>query len=165
MADEKPATRAARPGALALAFLLLIYGTWYLITTLAAGATATSSAYVIGCAAVLLALLVVEIAAQIRAFIRPRAAAAGQDDTAQDPIRWRILAPMLLLMIAFAYVATQVDYIIGTLVFMVAAMIATNPKKISWRACLIAGPAAVVLVHLLFVVVLQANLPTVFGHL
>src|SRR5690606_33896499 len=120
MADEKPATRAARPGALALAFLLLIYGTWYLITTLAAGATATSSAYVIGCAAVLLALLVVEIAAQIRAFIRPRAAAAGQDDTAQDPIRWRILAPMLLLMIAFAYVATQVDYIIGTLVFMVA---------------------------------------------
>jgi hypothetical protein len=168
--SERPGP-TPRIGASILTVLFLAFGVWYLVTTFFSESTATP--YVAGCAVVFAILVAWELTSQMVGFRRrgiPRAGArtsdAGSDVTDRpDPIRWRIFVPALALMAGFAYVATQVDYIVGTAVFTALTIMLLGKRRVPWWVSVVTAVCAVVAVHLIFVVLLKASLPSIIGIL
>ncbi|MGY1838157.1 MULTISPECIES: tripartite tricarboxylate transporter TctB family protein [unclassified Modestobacter] len=91
--------------------------------------------------------------------------AAPQQSTGTGPRKVMTFLGLIVLISLFAYVATQVDYVLGTALFMVACMWLIAPERRSWTAIVLVSAASVVGVNLIFVQVLSIRLPSVIPGL
>jgi len=184
-----PSERSRAVGGIVIAGLLLAVGIVYLTQTLAAGNSVMVSLYPLACVSLLLGLVVIDIVAALIRWRRaatsvplrdggpaeqadPSTAAEGAEAEVADPeaegaapTRWSVFAPLLLGTIVFAFVALNVDYLIGTVAFVYAAIWWLDRRRFNWWKTLIIAIASAVAVHLLFVTVLHLRLPTVIPGL
>jgi len=180
--------RARAIGGVVIAGLLLVVGIVYLVQTLAAGNRPEVSLYPLACVGVLLVLVVTDLVVSVVRWGRPSTAPASGGDASKEtgeraaaeradaevadleaedagPTRWSVFVPLLVGMIAFAFVALTVDYLLGTAAFMFAAVWWLGRPRFNWWKTLIIAVASAVAVHLLFVSVLHLRLPSVIPGL
>lgn len=181
-----------RSGPLLVSMGLLLVGIGYLYLTFASGMSKESQYLPIFIGTIFLALMVYnllkELTAARKAMVATPAAGTEQEaaktqtQLAKDPRRedtndlssnnrsvpTRLtLIGTLLLVIGFAFVATQVDYALGTFLYVGGTIVFLSPgkKKIPWIKICLLSIGSVIFVRLVFVGILNMSLPTILTGL
>jgi hypothetical protein len=178
-----------RYGPLVLVGTMLALGVAYLVSTVTADTPAEAKMFPLTCGGFFVALLAWEgISLLARRAPAPdphaaqdaRAADAGpvlpEDlgapvDPARagaagaDPHRVVRFVGLIVLVVAFSYLAVEVDYVLATALFTAASMWLIAPDRSSWKLVLGVTVGSVVSVNLLFVQLLSITLPTVLPGL
>jgi Tripartite tricarboxylate transporter TctB family len=175
---------STRYGPIVMVAAMLALGGVYLAGTIGADRSFEAKIFPLACGVVFVALLVWEgIAMLAKRTPAPDAATAGivgdapvpQSGTPAETAPERHAGTsrgdfarfvgLVLLITLFAYVATQVDYVLGTAVFMAVAMWLIAPARRSWTAIVLVTVVSVIAVNLIFVQVLSVRLPSLIPGL
>lgn len=183
------ADRSLLIGEAVLIGIFLVAGIGYLIMTMSSFSGSVAVFYPVLCGGVLVVLLLVDVVVKLVGWRRtatpqaslrpvigpaPGPAAQGEDTDAvtqvleaeeESTTRWGVFVPLLLGTVAFAVLATQVDYLISTAIFMFGAVWFLDRRRFRWWVGLIAAIATPIAIYLLFVVVLHLRLPTIIPGL
>jgi hypothetical protein len=173
-----------RYGPLVLVGAMLAGGLVYLLTTVTADSPSEARMFPLACGIVFVALLAWEGISLLAKGVPapdPQAAhdaraaddgpvlpeefgapvdAAPDEDAGADAHRVARFVVLIVLTLAFSYLAVEVDYVLATAVFTVASMWLLSPARRSWKVIVGVTAVCVVSVNLLFVGLLSINLPT-----
>jgi len=161
---------------------MLALGAAYLVTTVTADRPFEAKMFPFACAALFVALLAWE-GVSLLANGAPAPAHAGRDARATDagsspegplppagtapaaeaPGRVARFVGLVLLIVVFAYLASEVDYVLATALFTAASMWLIAPERASWRSMAAVTVGSVVAVNLIFVQLLSISLPSLVG--
>ncbi len=172
-----------RYGPLVLVGLMLAGGVAYLVASVTADSPSEATMFPLACGALFVALLAWEgisllakgaPAPDAHAAQAARAAEEGaplpeeigppaEGGTEEDPGRVVRFIGLIVLITVFAYLASEVDYVLATALFTAASMWLIAAGRASWKSVVAVTAGCVVAVNLIFVQLLSISLPSLTG--
>jgi hypothetical protein len=166
---------------------MLAFGVVYLVTTVTADRPFEAKMFPLACAVLFVALLAWEGVSLLTTRTTAPAAhaahgagtpderarpaeevalpadAASREDAEADPHRVVRFVGLIGLIVVFAYLASEVDYVLATALFTAASMWLIAPERASWKSVVAVTVGSVVAVNLIFVQLLSISLPSLLG--
>jgi Tripartite tricarboxylate transporter TctB family len=151
---DSPSEAKLFPLACGVLFVVLL--AWEGISLLAKGAPAPDPHAAQAARAADEGLLLEDVAA-------PADAAPEEDAEAAEPGRVARFVGLIVLMVVFAYLASEVDYVLATALFTAVSMWLIAPDRAGWKSVAAVTVGSVIAVNLIFVQLLSISLPSLIG--